>query len=131
MQKKIVSSFQNREEFFNLLKVNPGLVIVKLGATWCGPCRRIAPALEGFFATSPSDVICADIDVDNSVDFYAMLKSTRMVNGIPVILCYKRGNLTHIPDDSVTGADPNQVAAFFRRCGNHLVVVQKQHTTKE
>ena len=91
MQKKIISSFQNREEFFNLLKLNPGLLIVKLGATWCGPCKKVAPALEGFFATSPSDVICADIDVDKSVDFYAMLKSARMVNGIPVILCYKRG----------------------------------------
>ena len=131
MQKRIVSNFQNRDEFFNLLKVNPGLVIVKLGATWCGPCKKIAPALEGFFATSPPDVIWADIDVDKSIDFYAMLKSTRMVNGIPVILCYKRGNLTHIPDDSVTGADPNQVAAFFKRCGNHLVVVQRQHPNKE
>jgi len=131
MQKKIISSFQNRDEFFNLLKVNPGLVIVKLGATWCGPCRRIAPALEGFFATSPPQVNCADIDVDQSVDFYAMLKSKKMVNGIPVILCYKKGNLTYIPDDSITGADPNQLAAFFRRCGNHLIAVQSQYPTKE
>jgi thiol-disulfide isomerase/thioredoxin len=129
MEKRIISSFQNRDEFFNILKLNPGLVIVKLGAAWCGPCKRIAPALEGFFATSPRDVICADIDVDKSVDFYAMLKSKKMVNGIPVILCYKKGNTTYIPDDSITGADPNQLAAFFRRCGNHLVDVQREYPT--
>jgi len=127
MEKRIISSFQNRDEFFNILKLNPGLVIVKLGAEWCGPCKRIAPALEGFFATSPADVICADIDVDKSVDFYAMLKSKKMVNGIPVILCYKKGNATYIPDDSVTGADPSQLAAFLRRCGNHLVDVQREY----
>jgi len=100
---------------------------VKLGATWCGPCKRIAPALEGFFATSPPQVVCADIDVDKSIDFYAMLKSKKMVNGIPVILCYKKGNTTYIPDDSVTGADPNQLSAFFKRCGNHLVDVQREY----
>jgi thiol-disulfide isomerase/thioredoxin len=127
MQKRIISNFQSRDEFFNILKLNPGLVIVKLGATWCGPCKKIAPALEGFFATSPPDVVCADIDVDKSIDFYAMLKSKKMVNGIPVILCYKKGNTTYIPDDSVTGADPNQLAAFFKRCGNHLVAVQREY----
>ena len=131
MQKQIISSFQNRDEFFNVLKRNPGLVIVKLGATWCGPCKRIAPALEGFFATSPPDVICADIDVDNSTDFYAMLKSKKMVNGIPVILCYKKGNATYIPDDSITGADPTALAAFFKRCGNHLVDVQREYPPKK
>ena len=121
MQKQIISSFQNRDEFFNVLKRNPGLVIVKLGATWCGPCHRIAPALEGFFATSPPNVICADIDVDNSVDFYSMLKSKKMVNG----------NATYIPDDSITGADPNQLSAFFKRCGNHLVDVQREFPPKK
>jgi len=43
-----------------------------------------------------------------------------MVNGIPVILCYKKGNQTFIPDDSITGADPGELDAFFRRCGRHL-----------
>jgi hypothetical protein len=55
-----------------------------------------------------------------------MIKSKKMVNGIPVILCYKKGNTTYIPDDSITGADPNQLAAFFKRCGNHLVAVQRE-----
>ena len=118
--KVIISKFESRQDFFNLLKNNPGLIILKLGAEWCGPCKKIAPILEGFFLTSPDTVICADIDVDESFDLYAYLKNKKMVHGIPAILCYKKGNTSFIPDDSITGADPGQLDAFFRRCGLHL-----------
>lgn len=121
--KTIITKFDSRQDFFKLLELNPGLVIIKLGAEWCGPCKKIAPVLESFFASSPDNVVCADIDVDESFDFYAYLKNKKMVNGIPVILCYKKGNTNFIPDDSVTGADPGQLDAFFRRCGNLLALL--------
>jgi hypothetical protein len=50
-----------------------------------------------------------------------------MVNGIPVILMYKRGNVSFIPDDSVTGADPGALDAFFKRCGIQLIKIQKAY----
>ena len=124
-KKQVISVFESREHFLNLLKVNPGIVVIKLGATWCGPCKKIAHVVEAFFASSPPEVICADIDVDESFDLYAYFKSKKMVNGIPVMLCYKKGNLTFIPDDSVTGINPPDLANFFKRCGNHLAYVQK------
>ena len=127
VSKEIINAFVNRDEFLRVLKVNPGLVIVKLGATWCGPCRHIAHIVEGFFASSPPEVICADIDVDESIDLYSYLKQRRMVNGIPVMLMYKRGNVSFAPDDSVTGSDPAQLDAFFKRCGLHLMTVQKAY----
>ena len=120
MSKQIISEITNREAFFHLLKNNPGLVILKLGAEWCGPCKAIKHVVHGFFATSPIEVICGDIDVDVSFDFYSFLKSKKMVNGIPVLLCYKKGNETFIPDDMITGADPTELHNFFRRCGIHL-----------
>ena len=118
--KKIISVFENREDFFNLLKVNPGLVIIKFGATWCGPCKKIKHVVDGFFATSPDNVICADVDVDESFDLYGFFKNKKMVNGIPVMLCFIKGNETFIPDDSITGIDPMALDAFFKRCGNYL-----------
>jgi thioredoxin 1 len=127
VSKQVINAFSNRDEFLKLLKVNPGLVIVKLGATWCGPCRNIAHLVEGFFASSPPDVICADIDVDESIDLYSYLKQKRMVNGIPVILLYKRGNVSFAPDDSVTGGDPAQLDAFFKRCGLHHLAVKRSY----
>ena len=118
--KEIITEIPNRTTFFNLLKHNPGLIIIKLGAEWCGPCKLIKNVVYGFFGSAPPEVVCADIDVDQSIDFYSFLKSKKMVNGIPALLCYKKGNETFIPDDSVTGSDPVKLDLFFRRCGGHL-----------
>jgi thiol-disulfide isomerase/thioredoxin len=123
-EKTIVTFFQSRQDFMRLLENNPGLVVIKLGATWCGPCKTIKPVVDAFFASSPSNVICCDIDVDQSTDLYSYLKSKKMVNGIPVMLCYKKGNKSFIPDDSVTGSNPDGLDKFFKRCGNHLLSVR-------
>jgi hypothetical protein len=55
---------------------------------------------------------------------YSLFKNKRIVNGIPVILCYRNGNTTVIPDDSVVGIKPNDLDAFFKRCGRLLASVQ-------
>ena len=123
IQNTIISYFQSREHFTRLLEKNPGLVIIKMGATWCGPCKKIKPVVDAFFASSPDNVICCEIDVDESFDLYSYFKSKKMVNGIPVIMCYKKGNTSFIPDDSITGADPVQLDAFFKRCALHLMSV--------
>ena len=128
ISKEIISQFKNRNDFIKLLQVNPGLVIMKLGATWCKPCKQIAPIVEAFFASSPKTVICADIDVDENIDLYSFLKSKKMVNGIPVMMCYKKGNVSFAPDDAVIGADPVALDAFFKRCGFHLLSVSKQES---
>lgn len=123
-KKTVITCFQTRDNLFRLLENNPGLVIIKLGATWCGPCKKIKPVVDAFFASSPDNVVCCDIDVDESFDVYSYFKSKRMVNGIPVILCFKKGNTSYIPDDSVTGSDPASLDAFFKRCGLHLLSVR-------
>lgn len=127
MSKQIISEIANRQAFMTLLQHNPGLIVLKLGAEWCGPCKTIKSAVHGFFASSPPEVVCADIDVDNSFDFYSFLKSKKMVNGIPVLLCYKKGNSTYIPDDMITGSDPQQLHQFFIRCGKHLMDALTQY----
>ena len=122
-QKTVITQFKSRDDFMRLLQNNPGLIVLKMVATWCGPCKRIKPVLDGFFASSPDNVLCCDIDVDECSDLYSYFKSKKMVNGIPVLLAYKKGNTSYIPDDSVTGADPSQLDQFFRRCGLHLMSI--------
>jgi thioredoxin 1 len=131
MSKQIISEIANRDAFFLLLQNNPGLIVLKLGATWCGPCKLVEPVVHGFFASSPPEVVCGDIDVDKSFDFYSFLKSKKMVNGIPVLLCFKKGNGTYIPDDMVTGADPQQLHQFFMRCGKHLMDALTKNPPKQ
>ena len=115
-QKTIVSYFESKDHFIGLLEKNPGLVIIKMGATWCGPCKKIKPVVDAFFTSSPDNVICCEIDVDESVDLYSYFKSKRMVNGIPVMMCYKKGNVGYVPDDMCTGSNPQDLDAFFKRC---------------
>ena len=130
-QKEIIIEIPTREAFFHLLQNNPGLIVLKLGAKWCSPCETIKDVVNGFFITSPQDVICGDIDVDKNFNFYSFLKSKKMVNGIPVLLCFKKGNKTFIPDDSVTGANPNELHQFFLRCGIHIKSVRALYPTLE
>lgn len=124
-EKTVITSFDSRDQFMRLLQFNPGLVIIKMGATWCKPCEKIKPVVDAFFASSPDNVVCCEIDVDQSFDLYSFFKSKKMVNGIPVILCFKKGNVGFIPDDSVTGASPEALDSFFRRCGVNLLSVER------
>lgn len=126
ISKDVISHIHTRNDFFSILKtMKQNIFIVKLGAKWCGPCKTIAPIVDAFFASSPQNVLCADLDVDECVDLYSFLKSKRMVNGIPVLLCYHRGNIGYVPDDMVTGADPASLHRFFKRCGDSLTKLDK------
>ena len=111
-----------RPQFEELLKQNTGNIIIKFGATWCGPCKRIEAHVGKWFdllsqkteGQGPKDQ-CIAIDVDDSFDLYGAFKSRRQISGIPAILHFKQGNLSYIPDNSVVGADHEQVNEFFKR----------------
>jgi len=108
----------SRSDFEELLKQNPGKVVLKFGATWCAPCKVIDPLVNQWFSRMPATVRCATIDVDESFDLYGAFKAKRQINGIPAILCFNKGNLSYIPDMTVVGADTDQVNAFFRQVLN-------------
>jgi thioredoxin 1 len=119
--KQVITHLENRQSFFDLLRINPGLVVIKFGAQWCRPCKQIAPVVDAFFGTSPENVLCVELDIDQSFDVYTLMKSKKMIQGVPTIMCFKKGNLTFIPDDSVIGSRPLDLHGFFKRCGDHLV----------
>lgn len=110
--------------FLNFLVSNPGVVIVKFGATWCGPCKVISGNthiyMNDIIEKFPGKVICCDIDIDDNFEIYATLKQKKMVSGIPAILCWNAGNVSLIPDDSTIGADINQIKQLFLRCASRV-----------
>uniref|UniRef100_A0A6C0I552 Thioredoxin domain-containing protein n=1 Tax=viral metagenome TaxID=1070528 RepID=A0A6C0I552_9ZZZZ len=115
MSTPILTSIGDTKQFQQLLSENPGELIVKFGAEWCGPCKRIEKDVKATFERMPSTVQTAIVDIDEELDVYAFLKTKKMVNGIPAILCWKKGNTSYIPDDSVLGADLEQLRLFFDR----------------
>ena len=116
-----VTDLPSLQSFSELLQANPGLVILKFGADWCGPCKRIEPLVHGWYERIAADpffssrVVCGLIDVDVNFEVYGFLKNKRRINGIPAILCYYRGNVNYIPDDMTAGSDDQQTSAFFER----------------
>ena len=106
-----------KPQFEELLKQNTGNIIIKFGATWCGPCKRIEAHVGKWFdfLSQKTENLCIAIDVDDSFDLYGAFKSRRQISGIPAILHFKQGNLSYIPDNLVIGADHDQVNEFFKR----------------
>jgi thioredoxin 1 len=105
-----------KEGFETALKNNKGALIIKFGAEWCGPCKKIESLVSSWMTQLPETIQGFVIDIDDNFEIYAYLKSKRIVNGIPVILCYKKDNNTYVPDEVVAGSDVNQVNIFFNKC---------------
>jgi len=119
MSNKEIITFCDRNDFVELLKKNPNILVLKFGSdVWCGPCKKIRPIIDNFFASTPDDVLICDFDVDENFDLYAFMKSKRVVNGIPVLLAYVQGNHNPLaPDCSVVGINPDEIDTFFRKLG--------------
>ena len=103
----------SKEQFSQALMNNQGAFVVKFGAEWCGPCKKIEPLVNSWMSRFPPSIQGAIIDIDDHFEIYAILKSKKQVNGVPAILCYKKGNFTVIPDHIVVGTDENQINTFF------------------
>lgn len=110
-QEKIVT----RDQFMNAILNNKSVLILKFGANWCRPCKTIEPNVQTFKNKMPEHMKLIIIDVDESRDIYAFLKSKKQINGIPVLMAYYKGNETFAPNDSVTGADIGAINSFFQR----------------
>lgn len=77
-----------------------GLTVVDFWATWCGPCRMIAPILDQLSEEYAGQVKIAKLDVDANIK-----TATRFnVRSIPMLLFFKGGHVV----DQIVGAVPRQ-----------------------
>lgn len=111
-----ITDIESQKEFIDLLTNNKGVIVVKLGAEWCGPCKLIENEVHDFFDNAPANMTTVNLDVDESFDIYANLKRKKIVTAIPALLCYKKNNRDIIPDDVLIGTDKEQLKQFFDRC---------------
>lgn len=104
----------DRNQFQELLASNNnGIVIFKFGANWCGPCKASKPLIVEYANKMPDNVFLYDIDVDESFDLYAWMKSKKQVNGIPALLAYYPGSNGIGANHSVSGSNASQIQYFF------------------
>jgi thioredoxin 1 len=112
-----ITFIDNIESFkTDILQNNPGLVILKFSAEWCGPCKQIASHVKECVDTLPENVNFYEIDIDKYIKVYGHFLNKKMVRGIPAMLCWEKRNKTLIPDDSVNDSSISEVNQFFERC---------------
>ncbi len=67
-------------------------IVVDFWATWCGPCRAIAPVIDELADEYKDRVIIGKYNCDNENDF----ASSQRVMSLPTFLFFKNGERTKI-----------------------------------
>jgi thioredoxin 1 len=75
-----------------------GVVMVDFWATWCGPCKIVAPVVEELAKEYEGKVTFAKVNTDENSDIAGKYN----IRGIPTLMFFKDGNVL----DQIVGAVP-------------------------
>jgi thioredoxin 1 len=90
---------QLNETSYNDLIKSDKLTVIKFFGTWCGPCKVLAPVLEGVTKNYP-DVNFGEVDIDQERN----ITISEGIRGVPAVIFYKNGQ----PLDRLAGLHPIQ-----------------------
>lgn len=92
-----VTFIQDEAELNGLLAAEP-LLVVDCTATWCGPCKLVAPLMDQLAEDYSDRAKVFKLDLDSN----KALASRFAIKSIPAVMFFKQGELM----ETVVGAKP-------------------------
>lgn len=96
------------QNFGEKVKNHSGLTVVDFFATWCGPCKMLAPILEDA-ASRHTDVHFCKVDIDEEMG----LATEYQIMSVPTLLFVKNGEVVK---KSIGLISPENLDDFISAC---------------
>ena len=106
----------NVEVFKAVMKKN-GVNVVKAAATWCMPCKRIAPEVEKIYEQLSDNVKVYHIDVDECPEIANYLR----IRKLPTFISLVDGDMMDILESSTM----SDIVKFFQKVMLRAKVLRK------
>ena len=94
----------NKDNFHNEVLNSDKPVLLDFFASWCGPCRMVAPILDEI-AEEREDIKVCKVDIDEQPE----LASRYRVMSVPTLMVLKNGN---IMEQSIGAKPKHQILAM-------------------
>jgi len=80
------------DDFARVVLESPRPTVVDFSAAWCGPCRAIAPVIEGLANDYADRVTVATVDIDDN----PRLAAQYGVRSVPTVMLFANGDIKRI-----------------------------------
>lgn len=87
-------------DFERVVLESPRPALVDFTASWCGPCRAVAPVIEGLASDYEERVTVAKVDIDDD----PRLAARYGVRSVPTVMLFAEGDVKRV----YVGARPAQ-----------------------
>ncbi|KAI9321947.1 Thioredoxin, Trx1 [Zopfochytrium polystomum] len=102
----MVKAIEQADEYHSALKKG-GVVVVDFTASWCGPCKMVAPLYAELAEKYAGSAIFLKVDVDDFQD----ISQEAGITAMPTFICYNDGKAV----ETVVGANIAKVEAMVKK----------------